>query len=227
MKLLTISWRNIMPYGNKLNTIDFYEGGSLSMVCAKVGAGKSSLISLPKLLFYGKMDNISKGDIANRMNLHGYICGLVEISPNVLVKIERGFSPSYLNIFKSIDNGETYEDISKAGINNMQDYIDEEVTQLSYHIFSNVVSLNVGNFKSFITLSPNDKRIIIDKLFAMDIINRMNTLVKTDLRDIKLNMDLFDREILSLKQNISNAVKELDKLKNKVTKDNKKRIEQL
>jgi DNA repair exonuclease SbcCD ATPase subunit len=227
MQLHYIEFRNIGPYGNKLECLEFTNQGLLWQCTGKNGVGKSHVFSLPKLLFYGKMDNISKGDIANRMNLHGYICGVVEIAPTILIKIERGFSPSFLNVYKSIDDGETFEDISKAGINNMQDYIDQEVTSLPYHIFSNVVSLNVGNFKSFVTMSPNDKRIIIDKLFAMDVINKMNTLVKADLRDIKLNMDLFDREIISLKTNIDHAVKELEKLKNKVTKNNTERISEI
>jgi len=227
MKLKTISWRNILPYGNKLQTLDFSEEGSLTSIIAKVGAGKSSLISLPKLLFYGKMDNISKSEIANRLNQHGFIDGIIEINPTTLIKIERGFSPSFLEVYKSIDGGDTYENITKAGISNMQDFIDSEVTNLPYHIFSNVISLSVNDFKSFVQMTPGDKRIIIDKLFAMEIINRMNALVKSELRDIKLNMDVFDREIISLKSNINHAVKELEKLKNKVTKNNEKRIAEI
>jgi DNA repair exonuclease SbcCD ATPase subunit len=76
-------------------------------------------------------------------------------------------------------------------------------------------------------MTPQDKRIIIDKLFAMEIINKMNELVKKDLRDIKTNIDLFEREIFTLKNNIDIAIKELQKLKNQVAKDNTKQILQL
>ena len=70
-------------------------------------------------------------------------------------------------------------------------------------------------------MAPHDKRVIIDKLFAMEIINKMNELVKKDLRDVKFNMDLFDREIVSLKANIDVAVKELQRLQEKVFEEKK------
>jgi DNA repair exonuclease SbcCD ATPase subunit len=61
----------------------------------------------------------------------------------------------------------------------------------------------------------------------MEVINKMNELVKRDLRDVKFNMDVFDREIISLKNNIEIAVKELQKLKEKITHDNTEKINQL
>jgi DNA repair exonuclease SbcCD ATPase subunit len=199
------------------------------MVVGRNGTGKSFFMNLPKILYYGKLDNFKKTEIANRINLHAWIKGIDEISPTTTVTIERGFSPSDLKVFKYGLGEEPNEsnDIGKSGIVNYQDYIDLEVTGLPYHIFSNIISLSVNDFKSFISMTPNDKRIIIDKLFAMEIINKMNELIKKDLRDIKTNMDLFDREMLSLKANIDVAVNELQKLKDKVTEDNTSKILQL
>jgi DNA repair exonuclease SbcCD ATPase subunit len=76
-------------------------------------------------------------------------------------------------------------------------------------------------------MTPNDKRIIIDKLFAMDIINKMNQLVRADARDVKFNMDVFDRDILTIKNNIDIAVKELQKLQIKLNEDNSAKILEL
>jgi DNA repair exonuclease SbcCD ATPase subunit len=221
MKLKSIEWRNIGPFGNKLQSIEFPDEGGLWMVLGKNGNGKSFFVNLPKILYYGKLDRFKKDEIANRSNKHGWIRGIDQISPDTLVTIERNFSPSDLRVDKNDD------DIGKAGIVNYQDYIDLEVTGLPYHIFSNIISLSINDFKSFISMTPNDKRIIIDKLFAMEIINKMNELVKKDLREIKLNMDIFDREILSLKNTIDIAVKELQKLKTQVKKDNTVKILEL
>jgi DNA repair exonuclease SbcCD ATPase subunit len=200
MKLVKISWSNIGPFGNKLQTIELQDEGGLWMVLGKNGNGKSFLVNLPKVLYYGKLDKFKKDEIANRLNKHGHIKGLIETKPGVEIEIERSFSPSELIVYKNSD------DIGKSGIVNYQEYIDNEVTGLPYHIFSNIISLSINDFKSFISMTPHDKRIIIDKLFAMEIINRMNDLVKKDLRDIKINMDLFDREIQSIKANINTAV---------------------
>ena len=218
MKILSIEWRNIGPYGNKLQSIKFPEEGGLWMVVGRNGAGKSWFINLPKIGYYGKLDRFKKDEISNRLNHHGYLRMIDETSPDTYVTIERTFSPSDLRVEKN------EEDIGKAGITNYQDYIDLEVTGLPYHIFSNIISLSINDFKSFISMTPHDKRIIIDKLFAMEIINKMNELVKKDLRDVKNNMDLFDREIITLKNNIDIAVGELQKLKTQVAQDNTEKI---
>lgn len=191
------------------------------MVVGKNGGGKSFFLNLPKILYYGRLDRFKKEEIANRINKHGWIRGLVDVNPTTSVMIERTIAPTSLYVEK---NG---VDIGKAGISDYQSYIDTEVTGLPYNIFSNIISLSINDFKSFISMTPNDKRIIIDKLFAMEIINKMNELVKKDLRDIKFNMDLFDREIKSLKHNIDVALKEILKLENKINNDNTQRIQEI
>ena len=221
MKLRSIEWRNIGPFGNKLQSVELPDEGGLWMVLGKNGNGKSFFVNLPKILYYGKLDRFKKDEIANRLNKHGWIKGVDETSPDTLVTIERNFSPSSLTVNKN------EEDIGKAGITDYQTYIDLEVTGLPYHIFSNIISLSINDFKSFISMTPHDKRIIIDKLFAMEIINKMNELVRRDLREVKMNMELFDREIMSLKNNIDVAVKELQKLKEQVHQDNTDRIKEL
>ena len=226
MKLKKIEWRNVGPYGNKLQSLEFPDEGGLWMVLGKNGNGKSFFVNLPKILYYGKLDRFKKDEIANRLNKHGWIKGVDEIAPNTFVTIERNFSPSDLRVDKQIE-GEDSEDIGKAGIVDYQTYIDLEVTGLPYHIFSNIISLSINDFKSFISMTPHDKRIIIDKLFAMEIINKMNELVKRDLRDIKTNMDMYDREIMTLKNNIDIAIKELSKLKAKINEDNTLKVAQL
>jgi len=221
MKLKKIEWRNIGPFGNKLQEISLPDRGGLWMVLGKNGNGKSFFVNIPKILYYGKLDKFKKDEIANRMNKHGYIKAEVQINSGTEIEIERTLSPSDLTVWKD------GEDIGKSGIVNYQNYIDTEVTGLPYHIFSNIISLSVNDFKSFISMTPHDKRIIIDKLFAMEVINKMNDLVKADLRDIKLNITMFDREIISIKANIDSAVKELAKLKAQVTSDNSQRIKEI
>ena len=191
------------------------------MVLGKNGNGKSFFVNIPKILYYGKLDRFKKDEIANRMNKHGWVKGEIQINYGTEVEIERKLSPSVLTVWKD------GEDIGKSGIANYQNYIDSEVTGLPYNIFSNIISLSVNDFKSFISMTPHDKRIIIDKLFAMEVINKMNELVKHDLRDIKMNMQLFDREILGLKNNIVAAGKELEKLEKQVNEDNTQRIKDI
>ena len=218
MRIKNISWRNIGPYGNALQTIELPDAGGLWMVTGKNGHGKSFVVNLPKILCYGRLDRFKKDDIANRFNKHGWISGEIQVNPTDTIHIERKLSPTELVVYK---NG---EDIGKSGINDYQSYIDTEVVGLPYNIFSNIISLSVNDFKSFISMSPNDKRIIIDKLFAMEVINKMSRLVKEDLRKIRTDITLFDREILSLSNAIKTASKELESLRKKINTDNTQQI---
>lgn len=229
MKLLKIKWRNVGPYGNKLQELVFDEKGGLWMILGKNGHGKSFIVNLPKILYYGKLDKFKKEEIANRLNRHGWIWGETEINPNTKVTIERKLAPSDLTVFKhGVDESFSDEnDIGKSGISNYQDYIDIEVTELPYHIFSNIISLSVNDFKSFISMTPHDKRVIIDKLFAMEVINRMNDMIKKDLRQLNMNIALIDTEINALKKTVKNAQRELEKLKQKVDEDNTKKVENI
>lgn len=230
MNIKYIEWRNIKSFGNKLQKIELLDEGGLWMILGKVGNGKTALLELPKLAYYGKLDRFKKDEIANRLNKRGYIKLVDQTGPESYVTIERGFSPSELRVYKHNELNDELcneNDIGKAGITDYQDYIDLEVTGLPYHIFSNVISLSINDFKSFISMTPHDKRIIIDKLFAMEIINKMNELVKKDLREIKTHIDLFDRESQTLKNNVEIAINELQKLKDQVSQDNSEKIIQL
>jgi len=221
MKLRYIEFKNIKSFGNKLQKIDFDPDGALYQVVGKNGVGKSSFVDLPKILYYGKLDRVKKEDISNRINKYGWIHGEVEVNPTTIVNIERGICPTSLVVKK---NG---SDIGKSGISNYQEYIDSEVTLLPYHIFSNIVSLSINEFKSFISMTPNDKRIIIDKLFAMEIINKMYKLLRDDLKDIRMNIDLFDREMNTIKNNIDVATKELQNLKERMSEDNTRKLNKI
>ena len=219
MKLKTLKFRNIGPYGNKTQAFTFDDYGSLIAVLGSNGAGKSTFLNLIKFLFYGKSTGLNKNDIANRFNKNGWIEGVVQVSPTVECRIERTFAPSKLYVEK---NG---EDIGKAGITDYQSYIDNEIVGLPYHIFSNIVSLSVDDFKSFLTMTPNDKRIIIDKIFSMEILNKLHELVKKDLKDIRYNLDVYDREINFISNSISKSTIELEKLKSNNLKKNNEDIE--
>ena len=105
MKIKNIKWRNIFSYGNKEESLDFGDNGTLWQLTGVSGAGKTSLLSIPKLLFFGKAEDddgkpISVNDIANWINKKGWIRGEVESGSDTYV-IERTFSPSSLTVYKN------------------------------------------------------------------------------------------------------------------------------
>ena len=173
MKLESVSFRNIGPYGNRLVNIDLMDKGGLWLVYGKNGHGKSFLLNVSNALFYGKIGKLSKENIANRFNKCGWISGRVKSTNGVSYTIERGFSPSKLSITKNES-----EDIDVAGLSNLQNFIDNEITMMPYQMYSNIISLSINDFKSFLTMSPKDKREIIDRVFSIEILNVMHTIAR-------------------------------------------------
>jgi DNA repair exonuclease SbcCD ATPase subunit len=183
MKIVKLQWRNIFSYGDDITELELGDEGKLWQLSGRSGAGKSSLLSIPKLLLFGKTENgdgepVNIADVSNWINKKGWICGTVQKGKDTYV-ITRSFSPSNLEITK---NGTP---LDKAGMKNMQGIIESEIMDnMPYHIFSNVMSLSLNKFKSFISMTPADKRLIIDKIFSLEIINKVYELVKKDMKDL-------------------------------------------
>ena len=221
MKIVKLQWRNIFSYGDDITEIEFSDEGKLWQLSGKSGSGKSSLLSIPKLLLFGKTEGgdgkpVDMADVSNWLNKKGWICGTI-VKNNDTYVIERTFSPSSLTITK---NGEPLE---KAGVKNMQGIIDTEILDnMPYNIFANVMSLSLNNFKSFISMSPADKRLIIDKIFSLEIINKVYELVRKDMKDLGNSINISNSQIYSLDQTIKTSQYELDNLNNRESADNVK-----
>lgn len=216
MRITKISWRNIGSFGNKIQTIEFSANGQLWHLSGKSGAGKSTLLSLPILALYGKTKDVKVGDIANRVNKKGWIKFECIVNNDEYI-IERTFSPSNLSITK---NGEI---LDRA--RDMQSIIDNEIVCMPYNIFTNILSLSLNNFRSFISMSPSDKRQIIDKIFSLDIINKIYELIKKDLRDMGNSINTLNAQIFSYEQTIKRSSEELERLKTINEDDNNKKID--
>ena len=220
MKIVKIEWRNIFSYGNKIETLEFGNEGKLWQLSGRSGSGKSSLLTIPKLLLYGKTEGsdgkpVKTGNIANRINKNGWIRGTIKKGNNEFI-IERTFSPQSLTVYK---NG---ENLDKAGLRDMQGIIDNEIMDnMPYHIFANVMTLSLNNFKSFISMSPNDKRLIIDKIFSLEILNKVYELVKKDMRELGNVINTSNSQVFSLEQTIKTSNAELENLTSKNEDDNK------
>jgi len=188
MKIKRVLWRNITSYGNRVQTIDFENNPGFYMLMGENATGKSSFLSCITFGLYGKVNNKKLKDIANRKNKNGWVRVEIESKGRQIV-IERGVSPTILEV--TVD-GKRYDE---SGKKNVQDYLEDELYGMPYYVFDNLISLNINDFKSFINMSPSDKRAIIDRLFSLDVINQMRELLKVDAKEVKSLLDSVAAEI--------------------------------
>ena len=137
------------------------------------------------------------------------------------IEIERGLMP---NKFSVLINGVEFD---KAGKKSVQDYLEDEVFGIPYHVFKNIIILSVNDFKSFLTMSNSDKKQIIDKMFGFSILNDMQKQIKDQRRDIKFDIDSFDAELNQIMDSIGSVKGKLNTLLEESADKSKSKIQEL
>tara|TARA_R110002073_G_scaffold8461_6_gene46579 strand:- start:1361 stop:3031 length:1671 start_codon:yes stop_codon:yes gene_type:complete len=206
MKIKKVEFKNFASYGNRLQVIDFEEDKSnLYLVLGGNGAGKSTLAKVITYMCYGKVEGSTLKDLPNRVN--GELYGKIWLeSKGNKIEIERGINPGVFNVKI---NGSEYD---VAGKVNLQDFLETEIYEIPYHVFKNVIILSVNDFKSFITMSPYDKKRIIDKIFGFSIINEMAEAVKEKRKGIVEEIRTYEDEIRTLNESIGSVYDKIEQI---------------
>ena len=200
MRINKLEFKNFASYGNRTQIIEFEkENSDLYLVLGGNGAGKSTLAKVITFMCYGRVEGANLKDLPNRVN--GNLWGRISLeSKGNQIEIERGVNPG---IFKVAINGTEYDVAGKA---NLQEFLESEIYEIPYHVFKNVIILSVNDFKSFITMSPFDKKQIIDRIFGFSVINQMRELVKSKRRFVIDEIRTFDDEIRTLDESIQSVL---------------------
>jgi DNA repair exonuclease SbcCD ATPase subunit len=221
MRIDYIEFKNFASYGNQMQRIQFEEDESkLFLTLGKNGDGKTTIANAIIYALYGRIDGVKLADLPNRINkeLHvriGLTCGPID------VEIERGLSP---NKFTVKLNGVEFD---KAGKKSVQDYLEEEVFGIPYHVFKNIIILSVNDFKSFLTMSNQDKKQIIDKMFGFSILNDMQMSIKTERRNVKMEIDAYEAELNQIMDSIASVKGRLNTLLEESNEKNNTKIDEL
>ena len=209
MRIEKIEFKNIFAYGDKLNTIEYSSDGKLILLKGKSGTGKSAIMSLPILALYGKTDKIPKTAIANRINKNGLIRAYISKNGHQYI-IERTYSPSTLKVFKD------GKDIENYGSKDAQEYINKEIVDIPQTTFTNILAISMKRFKSFLTMSPYDRKTIIDNIFSLEIVNNVYEKIKEDSKAVGNKINADNTTLFSLTKNLENASAELVKLEESI-----------
>ncbi len=209
MTISELAIRGFKSYGNneqtlKLNTTK----GELILLVGQNGAGKSSLLDSFDYVLYGKCKGKKKkwatlSTLPNRIN--GELLNKIKFTSNgVEVEIERGISPSVL---KLVENGISND---RAGKVNLDEKI-EKYIGMDIETFKCFISMSINDFKNFISLSNEEKQILLDKLFNLEVINILNTILK-DINKSNKNLILrHETEISTLEDSVRSIESSIQK----------------
>lgn len=227
MRFESIEFKNIFAYGEEPQRIDYSSDGQLTLLKGKSGAGKSAILSLPVLVLYGKPMKATKSGIANRTNKHGWVRGTIVKGQHRYV-IEREFSPNSLKIWKDDVEIDTF------GSSSAEDYIQTEIAEIPVSTFSNMITISMKKFKSFLSMSPTERKAVVDEVFDVRIINLIFEQIKKDARQLGNSINGDQGTLYSLNQTLVNANNEILKIQQKNSspedaskiEENKKKIEE-
>jgi DNA repair exonuclease SbcCD ATPase subunit len=221
MRIDEISFKNFASYGNSTQTLSFDKNkSSLYLVLGGNGYGKSTIANVIVYGLYGKIEDFNLPDLPNRINKNLWVKIKVKCG-NKEIEIERGIAPKLFTV--TVDGVE----LDQAGVSNIQDYLENEVFEIPYHVFKNIIILSINDFKSFLTMSPKDKRNIVDKLFGFSIINDMFNKVKDIKKEIKDSLKSIEDELKTIEDSIQSATRKISELEKISADENKDKIAKL
>lgn len=220
MKITKIEWRNFSSYGNRNQELVLGDSSNLFQIVGGNGAGKTTISQVIAFGLYGKVEGKKLKDIPNRINGNAWVkISLDHFGSSVVV--ERGLDP---NLFRLIIDGKEFD---QAGNKTVQDYLTDDILGIPYYVFNNTISLSVNDFKSFIKMTPQDKRGIIDKIFGFHILNQMREILKSEIKKIRESIDTISGKLISLESSIKNSLVEMDNLILEIEEESLSLIEDL
>lgn len=212
MRLIEFSYRNILSYGNMLQTFKFDDKPGLILVEGENGAGKSSIKEALTVSIYGRSAIRKMKDIPNWINRNAYTNVKFVTNSGEIVELDRGIDPNFSDIKI---NGSHFNLPDKRKVD---EFIEEELARIPFSVFCNTISLSFDDFKSFVNLSKDDKRKIVDRIFGIDILSDMRMKVKEQLRDNKSEIDIITATIKSSQTNVDSYTSQLEALTKKLAR---------
>tara|TARA_Y100000385_G_scaffold289325_1_gene358417 strand:- start:2447 stop:4117 length:1671 start_codon:yes stop_codon:yes gene_type:complete len=220
MRINSIEFKNFASYGNSIQRIEFGDEAQLYLTLGKNGHGKTTIANSIIYALYGKVEGVKLADLPNRINKELWV--KINITcKNMLVEIERGLMPGR---FKVTVNGVEFD---KAGKRSVQEYLEDEIFGIPYHVFKNIIILSINDFKSFLTMNSGDKKQIIDKMFGFSVLNDMFREVKEERKQIKMEVDSYNSELNQIMESISSVRLKLNNLLEDAHNKDRAKIEQL
>lgn len=214
MKIKSWTFENYKSFGGMKNTITLNPNkGELILMNGENGTGKSAIWEALDVSLYGETLNkrgtrLSKKNYPNWINKNLKVSAIIE-TQNRELEITRTMK----NETSSMKTEVSINGVEKTPAK-VDDFIVNEL-QMDFDTFKSFCSINVSHFKNFISLTPNDKRMILDKLFNMQQINDLNKIFK-QLRDentrngisIKSKIETYKENIAELNESITEFLNE-------------------
>lgn len=225
-----LRYKNILSTGNTFVELDL-NNNPTTLIIGQNGSGKSTFLDALSFGLFGKpFRKINKPQLINSINDKNLV---VQVDFSIGTKdylIERGMKPNFFRIYEN-----TTLLNQDAASKDYQEILEKNILKLNHKSFCQIVVLGSSTFVPFMQLTPQQRREIIEDLLDIQIFSVMNALLKekvqknkTDLQEMKYQLELIQEKILvhkdmikRIKKNNDDTIKEIE---NKI-EDTKSKID--
>ena len=196
MKISSISFKNLLSYGNKLTTYKF-DGVESILIIGKNGSGKTTLMDAIFFNLTGRpYRDIKIAQLINSKNKkHLETTGIHFSSTGTKVTIVRNRKPDLFEL--SINDVKQDQELSK----DFQKRI-ETILEFSPKNLEKLFLISSTSYKPFLSSSPEEKRKLIDQVIEIENFSRMSDSIKKDRTIEKERFKEIEFQIDKLKSNI-------------------------
>ena len=200
-----IRWRNLLSTGDRFTEIDLTEAQT-SLIVGTNGAGKSTILdALTFSLFNKPFRKINRGQLINTTNEKDCVVEIEFSIGPVDWKVVRGIKP---NLFEIYRDGQVLDRAASAV--DQQKWLEENVLNMNYKSFTQIVILGSASFVPFMQLPAASRREIIEDLLDLKIFSQMSQILREkirstneDIRELTIRKDLVEEKIDMQKSFIS------------------------
>lgn len=212
IKFQKIRYKNLLSTGNSFIELDLSKNPT-TLIIGQNGSGKSTFLDALSYVLFGKpFRKINKPQLVNSINDKQMVVEVEFIIGTKEYFIRRGMKPNVFEIFQ--DGTLINQDAAKK---DYQEILEKTILKLNHKSFCQIVVLGSSTFVPFMQLTSNQRREIIEDLLDIQIFSVMNTLLKekvtqnkTDLQEIKYQLDLIQEKIIVHKDLIQRIRKSND-----------------
>lgn len=224
INLIDIKWKNFLSYGNTLETFVFKKG--VNRIIGINGSGKSSLVEIINFALFGRpYRKVKLPQLVNSKNKKDLYVELNFTKGEDVYRIERGIKPEIFRIFKNEEIVPVAS--SKRGY---QQILEEDIIHSNENLFNQIGIKSLTKNLSFMGLSKNEKRNVVENIFDIELFTTMLKIIKSKVEATDFSISSIKKDISNTELLIEHEILNLDNLKKiqlKIEEESKIKVEEL